>query len=134
MSRIFFHGIFLPWMRRIGLVMFWPALILVVWGELTPHPPKLAGPWLWDKLDHFTAYFGLALLATLGWGLRRSLIWVFLGLVALGGGLELLQTLMGRDGEWGDFFANDLGALLGLTAAAAYLAVPRRLVEGTKRD
>ena len=131
---MFFHGIFLPWMRRLGAVMFWPALIVVVWGELTPHPPKLAGPWLWDKLDHFTAYFGLALLATLGWGLRRSLIWVFLGLVALGGGLEILQTLTGRDGEWGDFFANDLGALLGLMVAAAYLGVPRRLVEGARRD
>ena len=114
--------------------MFWPALIVVVWGELTPHPPKLAGPWLWDKLDHFTAYFGLALLATLGWGLRRSLVWVILGLMALGGSLEIVQSLVGRDGEWGDFFANDLGTLVGLTVAAAYLAVPRRLVEGAKRD
>ena len=131
---MFFHGIFLPWMRRIGLVRFWPAVIVVIWGELTPHPPKLAGPWLWDKLDHFTAYFGLALLATLGWGLRRSLVWVFLGVVALGGCLEIIQSLVGRDGTWGDFFANDLGALLGLAAAAAYLAMPRRLVEGAPRD
>ena len=131
---MFFHGIFLPWVRRLGKVMFWPALIVVVWGELTPHPPKLPGPWLWDKLDHFTAYFGLALLATLGWGLNRSLIWVFLGLVALGGSLEIAQSFMGRDGEWSDFFANDLGALLGLGVAAAYLAVPRRLVENGRRD
>ena len=131
---MFFHGIFLPWMRRTEKVMFWPALVVVLWGELTPHPPKLAGPWLWDKLDHFTAYFGLALLATLGWGLRRSLVWVFLGVVALGGCLEIIQSLVGRDGTWGDFFANDLGALLGLAAAAAYLAMPRRLVEGAPRD
>jgi len=131
---MFFHGIFLPWMRRIGRVMFWPALIVVLWGELTPHPPKLAGPWMWDKLDHFTAYFGLALLATLGWGLRRSLIWVFLAVIGLGGGLEIIQTLTGRDGQWGDFFANDLGALLGLAVAAAYLAVPRRLVADARRD
>ena len=131
---MFCHGIFLPWVRRAGKVMFWPALVVVLWGELTPHPPKLAGPWLWDKLDHFTAYFGLSLLATLGWGLRRSLVWVFLGVVALGGSLEIIQSLVGRDGEWGDFFANDLGALLGLTVAMAYLAVPRRLVEGARRD
>jgi VanZ family protein len=131
---MFFHGIFLPWIRRFGMVTFWPALMVVVWGELTPHPPKLPGPWLWDKLDHFTAYFGLALLATLGWGLKRSLVWVFLGLVALGGSLEIVQSFMGRDGEWSDFFANDLGALLGLGVAAAYLVVPRRLVEGARRD
>jgi hypothetical protein len=57
-----------------------------------------------------------------------------LGVAALGGGLEIIQTLVGRDGEWGDFFANDLGALLGLALAAAYLAVPRRLVGEEPRD
>ncbi len=131
---MFFHGIFLPWMRRAGAVLFWPALAVVIWGELTPHPPRLAGPWVWDKLDHFTAYFGLSLLSALGWGLRRSLIWVFLAVVSLGGGMEILQTLVGRDGEWGDFLANDLGALLGLGVATAYLAMPRRLVETPPRD
>ncbi|HET7084067.1 MAG TPA: hypothetical protein VFI23_04810 [Rhizomicrobium sp.] len=131
---MFFHGIFLPWIRRAGAILFWPALAVVAWGELTPHPPQLAGPWHWDKLDHFTGYFGLMLLSTLGWGLRRSLVWVFLGVVALGGGLEILQTFVGRDGEWGDFFANDLGAILGLVVAAAYLAMPRRLVAEPARD
>jgi VanZ family protein len=131
---MFFHGIFLPWVRRAGAVLFWPALAVVIWGELTPHPPRLAGPWHWDKLDHFTAYFGLSLLATLASGLRRRLVWVFLAVVALGGGLEILQTLVGRDGEWGDFLANDLGALLGLGVAAAYLVMPRHLVETPPRD
>ena len=124
---MFFHGIFLPWLRRLGAWLFWPALAVVAWGELTPHPPRLEGPLMWDKLDHFIAYFGLALLATLAWGLRRSLVWVFLAVVSLGGILEILQTIVGRDGEWGDFAANDLGALAGLGLAAAYLAVPRRL-------
>ncbi|HKX64783.1 MAG TPA: hypothetical protein VJM78_05695 [Rhizomicrobium sp.] len=131
---MFFHGIFLPWIRRLGAILFWPALAVVIWGELTPHPPKLAGPWIWDKLDHFTAYFGLMLLSALGWGLRRSLAWVFLGVMALGGGLEILQTLMGRDGEWGDFIANDLGVLTGLAVAVLYLAAPRRLVEKPPHD
>ena len=131
---MFFHGIFLPWVRRAGSWLFWPALAVVAWGELTPHPPTLPGPWMWDKAAHFTAYFGLCLLATLGWGLRRSLVWVFLAVVALGGGLEILQTIVGRDGEWGDFFANDLGALAGLAVGIAYLAAPRRLVEGPRRD
>ena len=131
---MFFHGIFLPWIRRAGKILFWPALAVVIWGELTPHPPRLEGALMWDKLDHFIAYFGLSLLSTLAWGLRRSLAWLFLGLVALGGGLEILQSLVGRDGEWGDFIANDLGILLGLGLAAAYLAAPRRLVEKPPRD
>jgi VanZ family protein len=131
---MFFHGIFLPWIRRAGAWLFWPALAVVAWGELTPHPPHLAGPWMWDKLDHFTAYFGLTLLSSLAWGLRRSLVLVFLAMVALGGTLELLQGLVGRDPEWDDFFANDLGALAGLVVAAAYLAVPRRLVDTKSGD
>jgi VanZ family protein len=130
---MFFHGIFLPWARRAGLWLFWPALAVVVWGELTPHPPSVVNHF-WDKSQHFIAYFGLALLATLGWGLRRSLILVFLGVLAIGGGLELLQTLAGRDGQWLDQLANSLGALTGMTVAAVYLAIPRRLVDGAPRD
>jgi VanZ family protein len=126
---MFFHGILLPWVRRAGAWLLWPALAVVAWGELTPHPPSLPGPLQWDKAEHFTAYFGLALLASLGWGLRRSLVWIFLGVVALGGALEFILTMVGRDGEWGDFAANDLGALVGLAVGIAYLAVPRRLVE-----
>jgi VanZ family protein len=59
---------------------------------------------------------------------------VFLAVVALGGSLEIIQSFVGRDAEWGDFLANDLGAVLGLALAIAYLAVPRRLVGGASRD
>lgn len=122
---IFFQGIFLPWVRRAGAWLFWPAVAVVVWGELTPQPPAAAAL-LWDKAEHFLAYFGLTLLASLAWGLRRSLVWVFLAMVALGGALEIIQAFVGRDAEWGDFFANDLGALVGLTMAVVYLKIPRR--------
>jgi VanZ family protein len=130
---LFFHGVFLPWVRRAGAWLFWPALAVVAWGELTPHPPKLA-ELLWDKAEHFIAYFGLTLLASLAWGLRRSLVWVLAAMVALGGALEILQSFVGRDAEWGDFLANDLGALAGLVLAVIYLAVPRRLVAGARPD
>jgi len=124
---MFFHGYFLPWVRRAGAWLFIPALAVVAWGELTPHPPHLEGPWAWDKADHFTAYFGLALLASLAWGLRRSLPLVVLGVILLGGALELLQAVTGRDAEWLDELANGLGAVCGGGLAALYLAVPRRL-------
>jgi VanZ family protein len=124
---IFFHGIFLPWVRRAGAWLFWPALAVVVWGELTPHPPKVTAL-LWDKAEHFIAYFGLTLMASLAWGLRWSLVWVFAAMVALGGALEILQSFVGRDAEWGDFYANNLGALTGLGVAVVYLSIPRRLV------
>lgn len=122
---ILFQGIFLPWARRTGTLLFWPAVLVVGWGELTPHPPGVAAL-LWDKAEHFIAYFGLTVLASLAWGLRRSLVLVFAGIVALGGALEVLQSFVGRDAEWGDFLANDLGALAGLGAAVVYLLIPRR--------
>ena len=130
---IFFHGIFLPKVRRAGAWLFWPALAVVAWGELTPHPPKAAAL-LWDKAEHFIAYFGLTLLASLGWGLRRSLVFVFIAVVALGVALEILQSFVGRDAEWDDFFANALGALAGLVLAVIYLSIPRRLVAGLAPD
>jgi VanZ family protein len=130
---IFFHGIFLPWVRRAGAWLFWPALAVVIWGELTPHPPRLA-TLLWDKAEHFIAYFGLALFASLAWGLKRSLFWVLAAIVALGGALEIIQFFVGRDAEWGDFLANSLGAVAGLGVAVAYLSVPRRLVAKARPD
>jgi VanZ family protein len=122
---IFFQGIFLPWVRRAGAWLFWPAAVVVIWGELTPHPPGVA-TLLWDKAEHFLAYFGLTLFASLAWGLRRSLVLVFAAMVTLGGALEIIQSFVGRDAEWGDFFANDLGALAGLGVAVIYLLIPRR--------
>jgi VanZ family protein len=132
---MFFQGRFRPWVRRAGLWLFLPALAVVVWGELTPHPPDLAQEgFAWDKAQHFTAYFGLALLASLAWGLRRSVLLVLLGVIALGGALEILQSFTGRDAEWLDEFANSLGAMAGTAVACAYLAIPRRLVGDAKRD
>jgi len=29
---MFFQGKFLPWLRRAGLWLFWPAVAVVVWG------------------------------------------------------------------------------------------------------
>ena len=36
--------------------------------------------------------------------------------------------------DWLDEVANSLGALTGMGLALAYLAIPRRLVGGAKRD
>jgi len=42
-------------LRLLSLWLFWPGVLLIGWGELTPHPPNLGGPFGWDKLEHFTA-------------------------------------------------------------------------------
>ena len=51
----------------------------------------------WNKAQHATAYFGLALLGTLGWDLRLSLWMVYLAVVLLGASLEVLQGTLGRE-------------------------------------
>jgi len=46
--------------------------------------------------------------------------------IALGGLLEILQGLMGRDMELGDFIANTIGAAVGLCVAAIFIKVTGR--------
>jgi len=115
------------WLPRLAFFLFWPALALVAWGELTPHPPELHAP---DKLLHFLAYFGLAGIASTALTHRRAVVIAVLGLIALGGALEILQMFTGRDAEWLDEAANTLGAILGGLAGLALL----RLVGGASRD
>lgn len=121
-------------LRLLAVWLFWPGVALIAWGELTAHPPELA-EYIWDKAEHFTAYFGLAAMATLALGLRRLLAWALVGVIALGGLLELLQGLMGRDMELGDFIANTIGVLAGLAVAAVFIKVTGRgpLVGGGRR-
>ena len=120
--------------KRAAFWCFWPAMAVVIWGELAG-PPQQDFPQflLWDKAQHFTAYFGLALLAALGWGrhIRASLI---LGAILfLGGALEILQAYVGRDAQWLDMGANTLGAVSGLGLGFLLLQAAR-LVDARHRD
>lgn len=104
------------WARRLAFWVFWPVLVLVVWGELTPHPPHIPGP---DKLQHFLAYFGLSGIATTA--RSRYVAAIVLGLIAFGGALEIAQMFTGRDAEWLDEAANTVGAVLGGLAGIMFL-------------
>lgn len=68
-----------------------------------------------DKFYHFTAYLSLAFPAALA----RPVYWprVMLALVAMGGTIELIQPYVTRSREWGDFFANSTGVVLGILIA-----------------
>jgi hypothetical protein len=65
----------------------------------------------------------VALLSALAWGLRRSLVWLFLGLVALGGGWKFCRPA-GTRRRMGRFSRQRLGILTGLGWPIAYLARP----------
>jgi VanZ family protein len=110
-------------LRRAMRWLFLPALAVVVWGELKPSGQ---GPEGWDKVLHFTAYFGLAGIATVALARRKPALWAAFALAAFGGILEIVQGFVGRDAEWGDEFANIVGVCAGLAAGLLTLRVMRR--------
>jgi VanZ family protein len=112
-------------LRHLALILFWPGVALIAWGELTPHPPQDA-QLIWDKAEHFTAYFGLALMATLVLGRGHRLIYALAGILLLAGLLEILQGYTGRDPEWSDMLANSLGWLAGAGVGLGLVAIARR--------
>jgi VanZ family protein len=97
-----------------GLYLFWPAVVLVVWGELAPGGGI---PGVWDKLQHFVAYGGLAGMAVLAMGQRKHALRIAAALIVMGAALEVLQALVGRDASIRDEVANALGALSGAFTA-----------------
>jgi VanZ family protein len=120
---------FVKFLHRLAMWLFWPAVVLVTWGELTPSTPHLETH-VWDKLLHFTAYFGLAGMAAWSLKSRRALILAVLGLIVFGGLLEIVQGLTGRDADVLDEVANTLGAICGVLIGSALI----RLVEDRAPD
>ncbi len=73
----------------------------------------------WDKLNHALAYGVLAVLGGLGFKGWLSLLMVGIGLVLLGAGLELAQSVIpDRDGSITDALANFVGIAIGSVATA----------------
>jgi VanZ family protein len=101
------------------------ALLLVVavsYLALTPAPPKDVD-FGWDKLNHIVAFTALAFSACLSYpASRRTRLLLLCGLLAYGGSIELLQTLVpNRSAEWGDLLADAVGIVFGAVVAALVL-------------
>lgn len=87
-------------------------LLVVAIFSLIPMPQDDIG--VDDKLSHLLAYALLSGWFSLLARQRTLLLWIVVGLVLYGIAIELLQSLTDyRFAEWGDVFANSLGALLG---------------------
>jgi VanZ family protein len=104
-------------------VLFPPAWAGVLGGELGTSG---GAPQLWDKALHFIAYFVLSVLMTLALQAPRKMLWGMLGLVAMGGMLEILQGWVGRDMSALDELANSLGVVAGASLAGMALLVGRQ--------
>lgn len=96
--------------RTRAALLGWTLGIVVV--SLVPS----GGVSLWnlDKVGHFLAYAGLAVLICLNFQSRTSRLALFFAAVALGVSLELLQQFVpGRDMSLIDGSANAAGVLTG---------------------
>lgn len=85
-------------------------------GEDLPH-------WsISDKIEHMIAYAGLAIWFG-GLMAPRRYVYLAVALLALGGGIEIAQGLMGlgRECDWRDFLADAAGAAIGLSLCLAGL-------------
>ena len=100
-----------------------------------PEVPQLDDTPFIDKWAHFVMYGGLMLSVWLDWTRHRHhplfvhSLTAVLGSIALGGLIELIQPLVGRSGEWLDFYADTLGTVLGF---AAGLTASHLLSRGSK--
>jgi VanZ family protein len=118
------------WLRTARIadaILFYPALLLVGWGELTPRPPAVVEG-ANDKLLHFMAYFGLSAMAVFAVRRRRSAALAGLGLILLGGVLEIVQGFVGRDMSIYDEVANTIGVAVGGFAAWIIVEFLRRRI------
>ena len=66
---------------------------------------------IWDKGAHFVA-FGVILLCFGALFPRLPRLALAVGSVAVGGLVEIVQGMTGRDASWGDLLADALGALV----------------------
>lgn len=108
----------------VGMWLFWPGMVLVIWGELRQGGDILGVP---DKLQHFVAYGGLAGMAVLGVGERRHAMRIAAALIVMGAVLEILQAFLGRDASYWDEVANAAGALCGAFTAVWLMMILKPL-------
>jgi len=119
---LFILPIALSIVRRYPLSLLCIALIWFL--SLTPFFPETPfdNVQFIDKWTHLVMYGGTC--GVIWWeylrhhqqlNKRKLLLWPLLGMIALGGVMELLQAYCTttRSGEWLDFYADTVGVLLG---------------------
>ena len=107
---------------RFWLLLGWLMVLVVVGASLMPAKAvELLFGTLSDKLEHIAAYTGL--MAWFGGMFRRALQpRIAIGLVVLGGVLELLQGLTPtRTPDLRDLEADTVGVLIGLALSMTIL-------------
>jgi VanZ family protein len=93
--------------------------IVLVGAMVGPFQNVEAASNIWDKAAHFVA-FGL-ILWSIGVLFRRlPRTFAALSALVLGGAVEIVQGMVGRDASWGDLLADGLGILFALLLWAVW--------------
>jgi VanZ family protein len=112
-------------MRWLWRTTFAVALLAIIAGSLllsdAAVPDEISSR---DKTVHLVAYFGLGLLAALGWPRWKGVALIGLPLVGLA--VEVAQRQVGRHFDWGDALANAAGIGAGVTVAALIVSLLER--------
>jgi VanZ family protein len=114
-----------PKLWQILLAGYWLALFVAT--HLPPSIARVPGHGI-DKLIHASVYALLAGLLATTWQCAagqltfRHLRWVWIALVLYAAFDELTQIPVGRTASWADWFADGLGALIGLALFAWWSA------------
>lgn len=107
--------------------MFVVVILAIVGFSLTPRPETVLGRLsAFDKLGHLIAYLALGFFACRAMG-RPSIFPIVLTVAsgaALGGLIEVVQPLVGRNREFVDFLVDLGGASIG--AVIAFLTLRRQ--------
>jgi VanZ family protein len=112
--------------RLVTRILFLLAVATVTVLSLLPQQelPKIG---VSDKVEHALAYFALAILGSFGFRERRSLLYLFVLLCAMGGVIELLQAFSpGRSPDVVDALADGAGVAAGVLIALAFGFLRRR--------
>lgn len=96
--------------RIVWALIGWVMVLLTIYLSLTPKPPPAAMQ-IWDKSSHTLGYLVLAYWFA---QLHERRLAVALGMLALGGGLEIAQGYTGyRQASALDMLANAVGVAVG---------------------
>ncbi len=104
-------------LRKLYRMVFFVGLLAVIALSVLPQG-AMPDAGLSDKMGHVAAYTALALAGGIAFSGARSLFMLAAGLLLLGAGLELVQTLLpDRFTSGYDILANVVGIAVGSAAA-----------------
>jgi VanZ family protein len=104
-------------LRNISIVIWVMCIILVTFGSLLPQI-YVPDRYNIDKIVHCFAYASLAFIAYFFTTKRYVHIIFYITIIAIGGGIEIIQTFLPpRSGTIGDFAADVTGVFIGTIIA-----------------